>query len=42
MVKIELLIPLSYFGIIHTSSTEIVKIAGFVFLSSDCSKHIER
>ena len=43
MVKIELLIPLSYFGIICTSSTETVKIADFVFfLSSDCSKHIER
>ena len=41
MVKIELLIPLSYFGIIRTctSSTETVKIAGFV--SSDCSKRIE-
>ena len=43
MVKIELVIPLSYFGIVRTSSTETVEIAGFVFfLSSDCSKHIER
>ena len=31
MVKIELLIPLSYFGIVRTSSTETVKIAHFVF-----------
>ena len=30
MVKIELLIPLSYFGIVCTSSTETVKIAHFV------------
>ena len=30
MVKIELLIPLSYFGIVRTSSTETVKIAHFV------------
>ena len=27
MVKIELLVPLSYFGIVRTSSTETVKIA---------------
>ena len=32
MVKIELLVPLSYFGIVRTSSTETVKIAHFVFL----------
>ena len=32
MVKIKLLIPLSYFGIVRTSSTETVKIAHFVFL----------
>ena len=31
MVKIELLIPLAYFGIVCTSSTETVKIAGFFF-----------
>ena len=31
MAKIELLVPLSYFGIVHTSSTEIIKIAHFVF-----------
>ena len=47
MVKIELLIPLSYFGIVRTSSTEAVKIARFVFfllllLSSDCSERIAR
>ena len=35
MVKIELLVPLSYFGIVRTLSTETVKIAHFVF--SDCS-----
>ena len=35
MVKIE---PLSYFRIIHTSSTETVKIA--ILSSSDCSEHI--
>ena len=34
MVKIELLIPLSYFGIVRTSSTETVKIAHFVFFLS--------
>ena len=39
MVKNELLIPLSYFGIVRTSSIETVKIGGFVFfLSSDYSK----
>ena len=48
MVKIELLVPLSYFGIVRTSSTETVKIAHFVFflssffLSSDCSEPIAR
>ena len=47
MVKIELLIPLSYFGIVRTSSTETVKIARFVFFlssssSSDCSERIAR
>ena len=31
MVKIELLIPLAYLGIICTSSTESAKIAHFVF-----------
>ena len=42
MVKIELLVPLSYFGVIRTSSTETVKIAHFVFFlsSSDCSEPI--
>ena len=34
MVKIELLIPLSYFGIVCTLSTETVKIADFVFFLS--------
>ena len=48
MVKIELLIPLSYFGIVRTSSTETVKIAHFVLFclllssSSDCSEPIAR
>ena len=42
MVKIELLIPLSYFGIVRTSSTETVKIAHFVFFLSDCSECIVR
>ena len=43
MVKIELLIPLSYFGIVRTSSTEAVKIAHFVFFFlSDCSERIVR
>ena len=45
MVKIELLIPLSYFGIVRTSSTETVKIVHFVFVlssSSDCSEPIAR
>ena len=32
MVKIELLMPLAYFGIVRTSSTETVKIAGFFLL----------
>ena len=34
MVKIELLVPLSYFGIVRTSSTETVKITHFVFFLS--------
>ena len=49
MVKIELLIPLSYFGIVRTSSTETVKIVHFVLFclllllsSSDCSEPIAR
>ena len=47
MVKIELLIPLSYFGIVRTLSTGTIQIAHFViicllsfFLSSDCSERI--
>ena len=35
MVKIELLIPLSYFEIICTSSTETTNIAHLFLLSSD-------
>ena len=31
MIKIELLIPLAYFGIVHTLSTETAKTAHFVF-----------
>ena len=48
MIKIELLVPLSYFGIVRSSSTETVKIAHFVLfcllllLSSDCSEPIAR
>ena len=30
MIKIELLIPLAYFGIVHTLSTETAKTAHFV------------
>ena len=30
MVKIELLVPLSYFGIVRTSNTETVKTAHFL------------
>ena len=31
MIEIELLIPLAYFGIVRTLSTETVKTAHFVF-----------
>ena len=31
MIKIELLIPLAYFGIVRTLSTETTKTAHFVF-----------
>ena len=31
MIKIELLIPLAYFGIVRTLSTETAKTAHFVF-----------
>ena len=41
MVKIELLIPLSYFRIVRTSSTETLPILSSFFLS-DCSEAIAR
>ena len=32
MIKIELLIPLAYFGIVRTLSTETTKTTHFVFI----------